>query len=478
MDLIRLFAGWALPALLGIALVRRAYVRWPLPHAPHGTWIVGTGILAGAFVLTLEMRAVSWLGGSFGLLTIGVPLLVATIALAWPELRAWRSHKASAARTLGLQERGITRIAFFALLAWMAARAMLLLLEAMRIPLYPWDAWTQWATKAKVWFAVGHMAPFAPFEAWINAGPGVYYDAAPAYPATVPLWQVWSCVAMGRWDDALMNLPWWLIFVALVLALYGFLRMQGFAPLFALVGTWLVSSMPILDAHVALAGYADLPLACYFGVGALAGYMALNGRSVAHAVVAIVLLAALPLIKTPGWVWLATLAPAVIVALAPRYGLRITVAGWIAGLVVVVILSRLDVRLFNYQLHMNLQLPWRGLVEAYLSFANWHMLFWLLPAVVIVARRWLLARDIAPLTVVLISGVMFLFLGFSLTNAWVWVEDQSTVNRATLHLAPLLATWLLLLMQRALLSEQPSGSPTPVAPAAEEPLPAVARVDA
>ena len=42
-----------------------------------------------------------------------------------------------------------------------------------------------------------------------------------------------------------------------------------------------------------------------------------------------------------------------------------------------------------------------------------------------------------------------LLLGFSLTSAAIWVEDQSTVNRATLHLAPLLGVWLLLLMHRA-----------------------------
>jgi hypothetical protein len=39
---------------------------------------------------------------------------------------------------------------------------------------------------------------------------------------------------------------------------------------------------------------------------------------------------------------------------------------------------------------------------------------------------------------------MFLFFGFAFTNASAWVEDQSTVNRATLHLAPLLVVWMIL----------------------------------
>ena len=39
----------------------------------------------------------------------------------------------------------------------------------------------------------------------------VYFDASPEYPPTMPLLQVWSCIALGRWDDALMNWPWWQI---------------------------------------------------------------------------------------------------------------------------------------------------------------------------------------------------------------------------------------------------------------------------
>jgi hypothetical protein len=274
--------------------------------------------------------------------------------------------------------------------------------------------------------------------------------AAPHYPATVPLWHVWTSRALGRWDDALMNVPCGMLWVALALALYGFFRAQRFAPLFAQIGTWMIVSMPILDAHAALAGYADLPVACYFTVGTLAGLMAIETRSAAHACVAVLLLAALPLIKLPGWIWLATLLPGLAAGLIPRQGLRIAALGWIAAVVVVVLLSRFDTTVFNYHLHLQLRVPWHGLVEAYLSFANWHVLFWLTPAVLLVARRWITAPDIAPLTAVIVSGALFLMLGFSLTSAWIWVEDQSTVNRATLHLAPLLAVWLLLLMHRAL----------------------------
>jgi hypothetical protein len=42
------------------------------------------------------------------------------------------------------------------------------------------------------------------------------------------------------------------------------------------------------------------------------------------------------------------------------------------------------------------------------------------------------------------AGVAFLLFGFAFTNARLWVEDQSTVNRATLHLAPLIVVWMVM----------------------------------
>ena len=130
-----------------------------------------------------------------------------------------------AARTLAAEDvatlsRG-RRALLYVLVAWLALRFVTLLLDVVWTPLYPWDAWIQWATKARVWYSLGQIVPFGRTEAWFAANGALWFDASPNYPATVPLWQVWSSVALGRWDDALMNLPWWLVAVALAIAIYG-----------------------------------------------------------------------------------------------------------------------------------------------------------------------------------------------------------------------------------------------------------------
>jgi hypothetical protein len=109
-------------------------------------------------------------------------------------------------------------------------------------------------------------------------------------------------------------------------------------------------------------------------------------------------------------------------------------------------------------------------MDAYLSFANWHLLFWLLPPLLLATRRFVLSRELAPLTAVIGSGALFLLLGFSFSSASIWVEDQSTVNRATLHLAPLLGVWLVLLVDRALAADPSSRAAAPPVPEANAPV--------
>ena len=221
----------------GVALVARDAASAARTRASRATlaWTLGCGWFAGAFLLTLWMRALSAAGVPFGVATIGVPLAAARGR--WRLARLAPRPAAASARSA----RAALRVLAARDLAGSAARAVVRAARLARRcaspccwpkscarPLYPWDAWSQWATKARVWFELKSMVPFVG-----RPTPGsrptarCYTDAAPHYPGTVPLLQVWSSVALGRWDDALVNLPWWCTGVALALAIYGFLRADG-----------------------------------------------------------------------------------------------------------------------------------------------------------------------------------------------------------------------------------------------------------
>jgi hypothetical protein len=447
MDVLMLLIGFAVVWGLGVALVAAIAPRDANePATGELAWTVGCGWFVGAFLLTLWMRVLAQIQVPFGIASIGLPLAAATGLLAWRArtLNTFRWNGAFAPLT-GRTLAGWQRAIWLIILGWLAVRFALLLTEIVWRPLYAWDSWTQWGTKARVWFELRTMAPFVTASEWLQAtGPSVYFDAAPHYPATVPLLQVWSAILLGRWEDTLVNLPWWLTGVAFAFAIYGYLAREGFEPVMALLGTWLVLSLPILEVHIALAGYADLAMSTYLTLAALWSLRSVRTRRWGDAAIALLLLAACVVIKNPGKIWVAILVPSIVIAMLPRQGIRIATALFIIAICAMLVLARAEPTILGYRLHLDFEMPWRALFEAYFAFGNWNLLWYGVIAVAVLARRHLLSRELAPYTAIVAAGLMFLLFGFAFTNARVWVEDQSTVNRATLHLAPLIIVWMLL----------------------------------
>jgi len=77
-----------------------------------------------------------------------------------------------------------------------------------------------------------------------------------------------------------------MVAVAFTIAVYGALRRAQLDPLGALFGAWLTSSLPLANVHVALAGYADLPMATYYALAALAVWQWTRSRSFSDAAIA------------------------------------------------------------------------------------------------------------------------------------------------------------------------------------------------
>jgi hypothetical protein len=447
--IIALAVMWAVGTAFVAALPRRTALFAGAGAVP---WSLGAGGYAGALLATLWLRALSLAGVPFGFAAVMAPLAFAGALLGW---WAWRREGAVARAAFTRAWRtfhahglvGRARWLWWLLLAWLAMRFALLLTDVVLQPLYPWDAWTQWATKARVWYELGRIAPFVPAAEWFASDQVVYRDAAPHYPGTVPLLQVFACVALGRWDDALMNLPFWVLAVALALAMYGALRAVGFGALGALIGAWLTASLPLANVHVALAGYADLPLAGCVALAVLAAYRWHEAREPGDGILALFFVAALPLVKIPGRIWALVLLAGLIVALLPRYGLKIVGTGLAGALLGLVVLSQTHPVILGYTLHLDLAPEWNALAESYLLLGNWHLLWYGAVAIALLGWRQALSPRIAPLSIIVGTGAIFLFIVFNFTNAVAWVADQTTVNRATLHIAPVIVFWMLIVFR-------------------------------
>jgi hypothetical protein len=457
-DLLLITFSLALPLALGASAL--LVLDWPRPENAAGSAALrcGYGYIVGALLLTFWMQALSLLGLRFSWISISLPLLALTAALiSWAAHRGRVSLPAIRSALTALVSpslAGWQRVLWIALISWLAVHFVLMAAEIAWRPLYPWDAWVQWATKARVWYELGHIVPFVRGDVWLAGAGGAYFDAAPNYPGTVPLLQVWTCVALGRWDDSAMNWPWLAILAALVAAVYGALRGEGVAPLSALFGAYLLASLPLVDVHVALAGYADLPMGTVYTLAAIAFYRWAVRRDMRDAVIALLLAGACPLIKTPGWIWAATIIPGVVIVLVPRRGARIVGVGFALAALALLTLARTEPMLLGYRLHLNFAPAWAQLVKSYYLMGNWNLLWYALIALVAFGWRRLTKPPLLSLAAVTAAGLCFLFFVFAFTEAAAWLADLTTANRATLHIVPLLVflgvlTWHSMTLARA-----------------------------
>jgi hypothetical protein len=440
---VTLAAGWLLPWFLGVAvIVAGRSARRALAAPGEIAWIAGSGYLTGAFLLTLWMRALSLVDVGFSVGTVGAPLLGVAVALAIYVRRrdGDAMSRATRAALRALVDPpslvGGARTAWRVLMVWIALRFVLLGFDVLYQPLYPWDAWTQWATKARVWYELRRIVPFADTDQWFAAGGSMYFDAAPAQPPTLPLLQVWGCIALGRWDDSLMNWPWWQSALALALVAYGALRSLAIPALAALVATLMIASLPLANVHVALAGYPDLPLAAFYAC-AVAGLMRWNAtRDRADAALMILLAFACTQVAASGLGWTATLLFGLIVALLPRHGMRIAVAGLVALIFVLAISAQTSFHVAGYSLHLQFAPAWAALGESYFVLGSWNILWYAVLGVIPLAGRSLVSPPLAALTLVAAAAVLFVFALFAFPAIAAWRGDRVTLDRATLQFAP------------------------------------------
>ena len=147
------------------------------------------------------------------------------------------------------------------------------------------------------------------------------------------------------------------------------------------------------------------------------------------------------------WVWIATLVPGIVIAMAPRQGIRIVAVLFALAIGTMLIVARAEPTILGYHLHLDFEMPWRALFDAYFAYGNWNLLWYGLIGIVILMRRELVAPSLAPFTAIIVSGLLFLVLLIGFGNTSEVLAPQTTANRATLHLAPLIAIYLVVAFQ-------------------------------
>ncbi|MCF8014859.1 MAG: hypothetical protein K9L65_04020, partial [Chromatiaceae bacterium] len=342
-------------------------------------------------------------------------------------------------------------VIFTALLIWVGIRLAGLALELWWQPLFPWDAWTTWGVRARVWTELHSLVPFIAPEVWLaDPESPAYTIEAYDYPLTVSLLAAWPALAFGDWNESVAKLPWLGCALALGLAFYGQARRWGASPLVALIFIWGLFSLPVLNSHIALAGYADLWMATLVGLAfmALAHWARCCDRR--QGLLVLVLVLCMPLIKEEGVVWSALFGPALIVIWLPsRWWLLISTLAVVAvgTLFMLTNLQQTIPLLRDFQL--SYQGGWEPLWEHIFLRSSWHLfgVLLMLTTTVALTQELVGATSQPEYRATLAWNLMVLgafYLLFFWTPAAAWAASGTSVNRILLHFAPANAFWMMI----------------------------------
>lgn len=456
-----------LPTLLGAAAWQAILGR---PRDAAG-WAasLGAGYVLGMLLVGVTMSMWASLSPQHAFGQFVAVVLVATLALA-AVVYVKRDRRVFAPLASDAPSAPLARALVWGLLALLAAEFLVIAAQATTLPSLTWDAWNAWLAKSKAWYFADRFTPVLGFGAWLAAPAGeAITTTAPSYPGALPRAMVWMASASGGWNEGAIHAMWPALWLALGLSLFGYSRLAGMRSLPAAITVAAVLTLPLVTAHASLAGYADLWLACgvlFAGVHLMRVFAArAEGRAWrAEAAMAGVWLVLLPAIKLEGAVWLVCALAAIAIALLPvrwrwpALGALVVIwmiglpfGGWPVPLPGVGTLrwgwGSIEVGVFG-----KMALSWRPVADEVLEslylLPNWNLLWYVAPLIVLARRRVIPHGALAVLGWWLLFGYAFLFLLFFFTDASVWAENLTSLNRVLMQVVPLTVLWLALLWTR------------------------------
>ncbi|MDO3383244.1 hypothetical protein QWI16_13770 [Gilvimarinus sp. SDUM040014] len=296
--------------------------------------------------------------------------------------------------------------------------------------MYPWDAWQTWLYTAKAWYFNGSPIDMLPPNQWATLpNDGIYTVQGDHYPWLPPAQSWWLASILGAWQESRVLWPALAAALALGLALWGQVvavtRLRLAGPLAA----FLLLSLPLLNTHTAIAGYADLWLMGFSGLGLVALARGLLQSHQGQLWGGVVMLALGLLVKHDAIIWL--ICGVLLVGLLRIQGTKTKILT-LCGAVIVGLLS---LSLSPIDLKLNGEFASYG--EILWLLESWHLLWYLLPGVLLLtflsgsnARK--TAKILGLIITVLLSSQILLF---GATSAGSWIITAA--SRLLLQVSPL-----------------------------------------
>ena len=441
-----LLLSLAVPLLAGLPWILfaqqgRSARSWPLA--------IAYGYVLGLLVMIAGMRALSLAHLPIGLLHASIiPALVGSIG--WWRIRnaTLLTQTAAEMRSTWQATASVARAICLVLLLLIALRLVTLGAEILLRPVFPWEAVSSVAAKARVWYESGALVPFVSPAAWLD-GAGNFTDADAGAFALPSLLLVWTANAAGQWHEAAVGFAWWMLGVSLTLALYGHVRRSGGGVAFALTVAYLFISLPLVDLHIALAGAPQWIAAAGVGLAGCAMLRWLESPS-RELMCCFAIGAALALFSLAStWPWFAIFALALALRHWPRIAGKLAVAAPLVVLVVLLALMQTPFRIGGVEYRLQVAAGWPETLESLFLLDNWHLLYGVSLLIALAGWRYLATPQWLARTWIVAAGLSLLFVWGVLSLPGVWYGGLRDFSYAALQFAPILVLWAALAARAA-----------------------------
>lgn len=463
MGLLTLYSGLLLPWLGGTFWLALFDSRYNSSAKVNRFRQAGYGFFLGYAILFVAIIISNKISGTVNWPALMFFLLIFTITGGY---FAWRSWQAPTIRPSPMVPPMSTPVKSLmaSMMVLMLIHLVFIAIEIFTQPVYPWDAWLAWVYRAKAWFMAGGMLDIVAAADWTTVTSADIYtiDAwlYPLFPSVIPYW---AALSLGRWSETLINLPVLFAGLAMGMALYGQCREHGLSIASSLITCYLLYSIPLLGTHLALAGYADIWMAGFTGLGFIAVMRATIERDDAgkpgfQMVLGLIMIGFSAWVKNEGTVWfLAAIAMLILATCRPRVPILMMATAILIGLLAFTLgITHIEIPLigslgivndrlaipfigdFTLEAHAIHQVYW----DNFIAMGSWNLL-WVLVAVSLLLgfnssnllSGYRARRTALSLILVFLATQIFIF-GF--TDQGLWADTYTAINRLPLQFIPAL----------------------------------------
>ena len=448
----------ALPLLAGAPWV------WSMGRdAAPGAWplTLAYGYVLGLLIAIVSIRALDLVGVPANFFTIAA-LPLAAAAIGW---RRAHGGFASARNACGgslvawRAMNRMNRLVLIVVIGLITLRLLTLGAEIVFRPIFPWEAVSAVAVKARVWFDLGSIAQFVP-PAKVLEGLGSYTDADPDAFALPSLLLVFTAHMMTQWHEGAVAFPWWMMGLAMVLAVYGHLRRSGAGIAFSLCFAYIFVSLPLVDLHIGLAGAPQWIAATGVGLAGCAMLRWLDTRE-RQALLWVAIGAALALMTLAStWPWFVIFALSAAMTRWPRLSNKLAIGVPLLMLLALLGWQQTPVKIGGATYALQLVPTWSETIESLFLLDNWHLLYGAAILVAIFGWRMVVTpRWLARTWLVGMGGAM-LFVWGVVSVPGLWFGGLRDFSYAALQFAAILVVWTGLVARAIAVNQSEATAPT------------------